>query len=48
MKITNSENALDILNSLEFYKIFRNCLLIHFSDVINRLKVRDYENHVDV
>ncbi len=28
--VTNSENALDILNSLEFYKIFRYCLLIHY------------------
>ncbi len=29
-RVTNSENALDILNSLEFYKIFTNCLLIHY------------------
>ncbi len=27
---TNSENALDLLNSLEFYMIFRNCLIIHY------------------
>ena len=44
VQLANSENALDILNSIEFYKIFRDCLLLH--SYINRLKVTDYENHV--
>ena len=42
--ITNSENALDLLNSLEFYKIFRNCLLVHY---YNKLEGTYYESHVE-
>ena len=40
---TNSENALDLLNSLEFYMIFTNCPKF----ITNRLKMTNYENHVE-
>ena len=45
--ITSSENALDLLNSLGFYTIFRNCHQLHFSmSWFNRLKVAEYESYV--
>ncbi len=55
---TISENALDVLKTLEFFMMFRTCLLPHYyipwfiiwminSDVINRWKGTDYENHVE-